>query len=138
MSATGAQINWTGVTHGTVPLKRITTMGFGQGGSLIKFKGDTDLYPSIIACADIEPHASATSADAGTFMGIVPGTDLTLTATLNDAKAQTGGAITFVMTHAVFENAEVNAAHAAYGSVTGSWQGYAVDGVTPPLIITRV
>jgi hypothetical protein len=138
MSATGAQINWNTVTHGTIPLKRITSMSFGQGGSLIKFKGDTDLYPTIIACADIEPHASATSADAGTFMVITPGTDLTLTATLVDAKAQSGGGVIFTMTHAVFENAETNAQHAAYGSVTGSWQGYSVDGSTPPLIITRV
>jgi hypothetical protein len=137
MSATGAQINWSTVSHGSVTLKRITTGGFNQGGKLLKFKGDTDLYTSIIACADIEPSANFASADVGTFMGISPGTDLTLTATLVDAKAQTGGNVIFAGTHAVFENADTTAAHAAWAAVTATWQMYATDGLTPPLTLTR-
>lgn len=137
MSATNAQISWATVTHGGVSLSRVTTGSFGLGGKLIKFKGDVDLYPSIIACADVEPHATFTTADIGTMMSIAPGADLTLTATLKDAKAQTGGDVIFTMSHAVFENADTTAAHAQYGSVTGTWQAYATDGITAPLVITR-
>ena len=88
MSATKAQINWTAVEFASTPITRVTNASVGQGGSLIKFKGDTDLYPTIIANVDNEPHMSITTADVGNLMTIVPGTAGTLTATLNDAKVQ--------------------------------------------------
>jgi hypothetical protein len=137
MSATKAQINWTAVSHGATNITRVTNAMFGQGGNLIKFKGDTDLYPSVIANVDNEPHASVTTADVGTMMGINPGTTATLNATLNDAKAQTGGAVVFALANAVFENADTTAQHAQFASVTGTWQAFASDGLTNPLSFTR-
>jgi hypothetical protein len=137
MAATKAQINWTNVQHGSTAITRVTSASFGQGGSLIKFKGDTDLYPTIIANVDNEPHASVTTADVAVLMGIVPGTSATLQATLNDAKAQSGGAVVFAMTNSVFENADTQAQHAQFASVTGTWQAYSSDGVTNPLSFTR-
>jgi hypothetical protein len=137
MSATKAQINWASVTFGSTAITRITTGGFGLGGKLLKFKGDTDIYSSIIANVDNEPHATFTTADVGTMMAFVPGAANTLSATLSDAKAATGGAVNFVMSNAVFENADTTAQHANWGTVTGTWQAFASDGTTNPLVIAR-
>ena len=56
MAATKAQINWSSVSWNSTSITRVTNVSIGQGGSLIKFKGDTDVYPTIIAAVDIEPH----------------------------------------------------------------------------------
>jgi hypothetical protein len=138
MSATKAQINWTAVSHGSTNLTRVTNAMFGQGGSLIKFKGDTDQYPTIIANVHNEPHASITTADVGTLMGITPGTTATLNATLSDAKGATGGSVVFALANAVFENADTQAQHAQFATVTGTWQAFSSDGATNPLSFTRV
>jgi hypothetical protein len=137
MAATKAQINWTGVEFNSTSITRVTNASIGQGGQLIKFKGDTDIYPTIIANVDNEPHASITTADVGTMMGFIPGTSATLTATLNDAKGAVGGAVVFTLANAVFENADTQAQHAQFGSVTGTWQCYSSDGATNPLSFTR-
>jgi hypothetical protein len=135
--ASKAQINWASVTFGSTAITRITTGGFGQGGKLLKFKGDTDLYSTLIANVNNEPNATFTTADIGTVMGIAPGTMNTLSATLKDAKSQTGGDVIFSMVNAVFENADTTAQHAQFGTVTGTWQAFSSDGTTNPLSFTR-
>lgn len=141
MAATKAQINVTACTWGTspspTPLTRVTSISVGQAGGLVKFKGDTDVYPTIIANVDNEPNISITTADIGTLMGFSSGAVGTFTATLNDAKLATGGAVVFTMVNAVFETADSQAQHAQFGSVTASWQGYSSDGSTPPLSLAR-
>ena len=141
MAATKTQINWTAVSWNSTLITRVTAGMFGRGGRLIKFKGDTDIYPSVVANVDNEPHASFTTADVGTIMGFIPGTGETgglgLAATLNDANAQVGGAVNFTLANAVFENADTNAQHAQFATVTGTWQAYASDGQTNPLTFTR-
>src|ERR1035438_10305407 len=109
MSATKAQINWTAVQFASANITRVTNASVGQGGTLIKFKGDTDLYPTVIANVDNEPHFSITSADVGNLMNFSPGATGTLTATLNDAKAGVGGAVVFPMINPVFQNADTQA-----------------------------
>jgi hypothetical protein len=143
MAISRAQINWTGVSFtptggSATSITRVTAGMFGQGGHLIKFKGDTDQYPTIIAAPTQEPHASFTTADVGTMMGFSPGTGGALLATLNDAKAVTGGAVVFALANAVFENASATGQHAQFATVTGTWQAYSSDGVTNPLSFTRV
>ena len=136
--ATKANINWTSVSFNSVTLTRITNASFGQGGNLIKFKGDTDQYPTIIAAVDQEPHASITTADVGGVMSsFTPGLTSTLVAYLNDAKLVSNGGVIFTMSNAVFENADAQAQHAQFGSVTGTWQAFSSDGSTAPLAITR-
>ncbi len=44
----------------------------------------------------------------------------------------------FTLSNAVFENADAQAQHAQFGSVTGTWQAFSSDGSTAPLAITRV
>lgn len=137
MSISKAQINWTSVNFNSVAVTRVTNGSFGQGGSLIKFKGDTDIFPTIIAAVDIEPHASITTADVATMMGFTPGTSSTLTASLNDAKGVSLGGVAFTMANAVFENADTQAQHAQFGTVTGTWQAFSSDGTTNPLSLAR-
>jgi hypothetical protein len=137
MSATKAQINWSSVSFASTAITRVTNASVGQGGNLIKFKGDTDNFPTIIAMVDQEPHISITTADVGTMMGFVPGAVGSVLMTLNDAKSATGGAVNFTAANAVFENADTQAQHAQFGSVTGTWQCYSSDGSTNPLSFTR-
>jgi hypothetical protein len=137
MSATKAQINWSTVSFASTAITRVTNASVGQGGNLIKFKGDTDVFPTIIAMVDQEPHASITTADVGTMMGFIPGAAGTLLATLKDSKGASGGDVLFTLANAVFENADTQAQHAQFGSVTGTWQAYSSDGSTNPLSFTR-
>jgi hypothetical protein len=137
MSATKAQINWSAVSFASTAITRVTNASVGQGGNLIKFKGDTDVFPTIIAMVDQEPHVSVTTADVGTMMGFIPGASGTLLATLKDSKGASGGDVNFTMANAVFENADTQAQHAQFGSVTGTWQAYSSDGSTNPLSFTR-
>jgi hypothetical protein len=143
MSISRVQANWASVSFfptgaSSIPLTRITTGSFDQGGNLSKFKADVDLYTSLVAVLDVEPTASFTSADVGTFFGITPGSDGVLTATLNDAKLVSLGGVVFTCSHAVFGSAQASAAHAAFATVTGTWDMYAPDGQTPPITISRV
>jgi hypothetical protein len=71
-------------------------------------------------------------------MGITPGTTATLNATLSDAKGATGGSVVFALANAVFENADTQAQHAQFATVTGTWQAFSSDGATNPLSFTRV
>ena len=136
MAATKLNINWTGVSFNSVSITKVTNGSFGQGGTLAKFKGDTNVYTTVIACTDIEPHCSFTTGDIATMMGFVPGTAGALAATLNDALGQSAGNISFSTSNAVFENADSSAAHAQYGTTTGTWQLYSSDGTTNPLTIS--
>jgi hypothetical protein len=137
MAATKAQINWASVAFGSTAITRVTNASIGQGGTLIKFQGDTDIYPTIIANADTEPHCSITTADVGTMMGFGPGQSGSVTATLKDSKSASGGDVNFTLSNAVFENADTQGQHAQFASVTGTWQAYSSDGSTNPLSFTR-
>ena len=58
---------------------------------------------------------------------------------MNDAKAAAGGAVVFTVASplAVFENADATGQHAQFGTTTGTWQIYASDGITNPVVISR-
>jgi hypothetical protein len=137
MSATKRNINWSSVTFASSTLTGVTNATVGQGGSLLKFKGDIDVFPTLVVMVDQEPHVSVTSADVGLVMGFTPGQTSTLTLTHKDAKTATGGDVIFTMINAVFENADDSGAHAQVGSVTATWQGYSSDGQTNPLSFAR-
>jgi hypothetical protein len=136
MAASRAQINWASVEFGTTTITRISTGSFGYGGTLAKWKGDTDRFPTVIANVDNDPHASFTSGDVGIMMNFTPGQTGSLSAVMNDALGVTSGNVTFVLNPAVFENADGQDQHAQFGTATGTWQGYSTDGVTNPLVVT--
>jgi hypothetical protein len=137
MAATKANVNWTGVSHGSTNLTRVTQGSFTYGGNLIKFKGDVDNFPTIIVCPDQEPTASFHTADVGTAFGLTPGTTATLNATLNDAKLAAGGAVVFAMINSVVRNTDAQGSHAQYAGATINWDAYSSDGSTNPLSFSR-
>jgi hypothetical protein len=138
MAATKRNINWSSCVFASSAITGVTNATVGQGGNLLKFKADVDIFPTLVVMVDQEPHVSITSADVGLMMGFTPGQVGTLTLTHNDAKSASLGAVVFVMINAVFENADDSGAHAQVGSATGTWQGYSSDGATNPLSFTRV
>jgi hypothetical protein len=138
MAATKLQLNWSSVTFASVAITRVTSMAFDPGGSIIKFKGDTDVYPTTVANADNEPSATLTTGDVAALYGIAANTDATLIGTLKDARGAAGGDIIFTMTHAVYIGPTMNAPHAPFASATGTWQAWSTDGQTPPITIARV
>jgi len=112
-------------------------MDINPGGTLVKFKGDTNIYPVVIANADNEPTVSITSGDVGTLYGIAIGATGTITGTLNDALQASGGAINFTVSNAVFRGPSMSAQHAAFASATGNWDCFSSDGTMSPIGITR-
>jgi hypothetical protein len=135
-SPTKLNVNWSGVSFNSTAITKVTNGSFGLGGTLLKFKGDANIYSTVIMTPDIEPHCSFTTGDIATMLGFVPGTAGALAATLNDALGVSAGNISFTTSNAVFENADASAAHAQYGTTTGTWQMYSTDGLTNPLSIS--
>lgn len=137
MAATKLQSNWSGVSHGTTAITRVTQVNFSQGGSLATFSGDGDIYPTVVVNLKNQPTATVTSADTATLMGIAPGSTATFSATHKDAKAATGGDILYVLANAVVENVQTTGGHGQFGSATMSLLSFSSDGTTSPLSFTR-
>jgi hypothetical protein len=137
MSATKGQINWSGCVFASTNIVRVSNVSVSQGGALLAFKGDTDVYDSIVAVVEVHPTISITTADPGVMMGFSPGQRGSLTVTHKDANGASGGDIIFVLSTAVFETADDTGAHAQFGTATGSWKSVSADGLTNPLSFTR-
>jgi hypothetical protein len=137
MSATGLQLNWSSVTFGATPITRITSLDINPGGTLIKFKGDANIYPVVVANADNEPTVAITSGDVGTLYGFSIGAQGTITATLLDAKQASGGAINFTCINCVFRGPSMNASHAQFASASANFDLFSSDGTTSPISFTR-
>ena len=137
MAATKLQANWTAVTHGATQITRVDSVSFDQGGSLVPYSGDADIYPVVIANLLNNPSASVTSSDPAALMGISIGTTGSFSATHKDAKAAASGAISYVLANAVVQNVQTSGAHAAYGNATMTMLAYSADGTTNPLSFTR-
>ena len=137
MAATKVQANWSGVAFNNTAITRVTNVSISQGGSLEMFSGDTDIFP-VVACNLMNnPSASVTTADAGTVMGIAPGSSGSFTATHKDAKGQTSGDILYVIATAVAENTDTSGAHGGFGTATTTFKAISADGSTNPLSFTR-
>jgi len=137
MAATKVQANWATVSHGNTSITKVTSVSFNQGGKLTKFSGDGDVFPTLITNLMNDPSATVTTADAGTLMGIAPGTVATFNATHKDALGASGGAIVYALANAVVENVQASGNHGAYGTATMTLQAYSSDGSTNPLSFTR-
>lgn len=137
MAATKVQANWSTVSHNSVSITKVTNATFNQGGTLAAFNADTDHYPTLIVNLMSKPTASVTTADAGTVMGIAPGTTGSLVATHKDSKLASLGDIVYTLANAVAENVQSSGAHAQFGTATITFQAYSSDGITNPLSFTR-
>lgn len=137
MAATNLQMNWDAVTHGAVSIKRVQSVSFDMGGNNQGYAADVDQYNSVVVNTMNQPTATVVSGDPATLMGIAPGTDAAFSATHLDAKGATGGNIVYVLANAVSNGGQTSGDHAAFGTATMTFMGYAPDGVTNPLSFTR-
>lgn len=136
-SPTQLQMNWSGVQFGATPITRITSMDINPGGQLIKFKGDTNIFPVVVANPDNEPSISITTGDVAKIYGFSAGSVGTIIATLKDAMQISGGDINFTVINCVFGQLSMTAPHANFASATGNWAAFSSDGTTSPISFTR-
>ena len=136
MAATKVQANWANVAHANTTITRVTQVSVNQGGALVEFAADTDHYPTVLANLMSKPSMNITSADAGTLMGIAPGTVGTATATHKDIKNASGGDIIYQLSNAVSENAQTSGSFSQPGTASLNLRAYSSDGTTNPLSFT--
>src|SRR5579875_2713302 len=108
MAASKRQMNWTGVAFTPQSGSASTATGVTRcrlqlGGNLLKFSGDTDRGPTMVVNDYNEPSMEVETADVAWAAALAPGTVGSLTATHNDAKGATGGAIVYVLNPCVVE-----------------------------------
>lgn len=137
MGATKLQANWTAVAFASQSITRVTSCTFAQGGQLAEFAADDDRFPTVLANLMSRPTASITSGDVGTLMAVAPGTVGTLTATHADALRASGGAVVYVLSNAVSENAQDSGPFGQFGTATLNFRAFSDDGSTNPLAFTR-
>lgn len=141
MSATGRQMNWTAVSFGSSPsptaINGVNEVRVDPGGALKTYSGDTDKFPTTIVSDTQNPKVTVTTANVAIAQGFNCGTIGTVSATFQDAKLATGGAIVYTASNAVVENSEGGGAHQEFGEATISFLCYSSDGVTSPIAFTR-
>jgi|GEM_PF-1422715 len=140
MAATKRQMNWSGVTFtppGETPVLRtatgVTQVQIAVGGSLVKFSGDDDRFPTTVVNDFSDPSIAITSADENWIFSFPSGTRGTIAATHKDAKGASGGSITFTMINAVAESPSAGGSHRQIGSGTITFYAESADGSTNPL-----
>ena len=132
-------MNWSAVSFtpqgGTATaISGVTSVQIDSGGSLAKFGGDGDRFPTTIVNDYNEPMISVSSADLSAIRANPVGTVGTVSATHNDAKNGTAaGAVTYTMVNAVVSDDKVSGAHRQFGQGTVSFAAFSSDGVTNPL-----
>lgn len=142
MAASKRQMNWTAVgftpSGGSLTtFSGVTSVSIKEGGTLKKFAGDTDKYPTTVVNDMNDPTISITVADIAALSALATGTVGTVTATSKDAKGATGGDILYTLSNAVVESFDVGGQHTAFGQGTLTFSSYSSDGVTSPLSFTR-
>lgn len=141
MAATKRQFNWIDVgftpTAGVLATATgVTNVQIDTGGSLAKFSGDGDRFPTTVVNDFNDPSVVITTADENWALSIPPGTRGAVTATHKDAKAQTGGNMVFTLSNAICANVTAGGAHRQFGSSGITFSAESADGTTNPLAYT--
>lgn len=135
---TGLQRNWSAVSFANTSVTKVTKVDIDQGGKLIKFFGDGDIYPTTVVAQDNEPTVSLESGDIATVAGLGgPGTEGTFTGKHNDAKAAVNGAIVWTVINSVIRNNSASGPRGQFGSTTLQLDAYSSDGTTNPVSFAR-
>lgn len=144
MAGTNLQMNWGPVAYSngtnnnnSIVFTRIDSVDINFGGTLLKYSGDLDRYPTVIINNDNNPSMSLRSSDPGTVMTLVPGTTGVIHATHKDAAKVSGGDVVYIMINAVVESPSTSGSHAQFGTSSLSLQAYSSDGSTTPLSLSR-
>jgi hypothetical protein len=115
----------------------VTSVKIDYGGNILKFSGDGDRGPSLVVNDFNEPSVEVSSADVAWALTNVPGTVGSLTATHNDAKLASGGAIVYTLNPCIVESPNSDGEHRQIGKAMVKFMGYFSDGQTNPLSYTR-
>ncbi|WZO98178.1 hypothetical protein EP7_005234 [Isosphaeraceae bacterium EP7] len=132
-------MNWTNVTFtpsgGTATTYTgVLSLKIEAGGTLAKFSGDGDRYPTTIVSEMSEPTVTIRCADIAATRANAIGTVGTLTATHNDARNGSGsGAITYTLSNAVIASQATSGDHRNFGQAILTFVAFSADGTTNPL-----
>jgi hypothetical protein len=138
MAATKRQMNWAPVgftpTLGTLSTATgVTQVAISIGGSLVKFSGDGDRFPTTVVNDFNDPSMQITSADLNWLLSIPPGTRGVAVATHKDAKLATGGGMVYTLSNAICESPQAGGQHRQIGSGSITFFAESTDGTTNPL-----
>lgn len=138
MAATKRQFNWGPVTFtpsggSLTTATGVTGVNIDGGGSLAKFSGDGDRFPTTVVNDFNDPTITVTLADTIWAMAIPIGTRGTLVCVHKDAKAAVGGAITFTLINAICASNNAGGQHRQFGQTTIMFSAESADGTTNPL-----
>lgn len=141
MAATGLQLNISSATYvvgnSTTTFTKVTGANLDFGGQLLKFSGDNDRFPTVIANHMNMPRVTLTGGNVAQFAGIAAGTTGTLSFTHADAKGASGGAIVYTVSNAVAGETSANGPHSQFGTGSITFEAYSSDGSTNPVSFTR-
>jgi hypothetical protein len=138
MAATKRQMNWTGVgftPSGGSLLAATGVQGvtLDMGGSLAKFSGDGDRYPTTVVNDFNDPTITVTTGDEIWLGTLTVGSRGVFVATHKDAKSAATGSITFTVTTAVIATISLGGQHRQFGSGSVTFNVESADGTTPPV-----
>lgn len=143
MASTKRSMNTTAVSMASQAITGVTNFAYDAGGSLIKFSGDGDRYPTTVVNDFSDPSFSLTTADMAAARACTPGLRGVFTATINDAKngisAGGGGyTVSTSSTGGVVMTNSATQAHRQFGSATISIAVESSDGITNPVSFTAL
>jgi hypothetical protein len=141
MAATKRQMNWVPVTFtptsgSVVTFSGVTNVSVDAGGSLVKFSGDGDHFPTTIVNDFQDPGITITCADLNALLTVSPGSRGTVAATHKDAKLATGGSMVYSLINAIAESPQVGGEHRQIGTGSVTFYAESSDGTTNPLSYT--
>lgn len=140
---TGLFMNWSGVTFtptgGTaINILRVTSVKYNNDSEQERFKGDIARFNQAIAVVNNSRMVDVTTGDVGAAAVLVTGTKGSLAAQFLDLEngiISTGGGLSLTLSPCKLIKNPFEGDHAKYGTTTLSFEGYAIDGVTDPLVI---
>lgn len=146
VSATGRYMNWlaptfTPATGSPIILDGVTNIQVDEGGSVVKFAGDTDRSNSLMVNDFNEPVITITFANAAKALQLRTGTIGTFTVTQLDAvngSTPGGGALLYTMTNAIAVKPTATGAYRKIADNSVQLQGYDPAGTANALVVTTV
>jgi hypothetical protein len=131
---------WSAVTfaigNNTTTITKVTDVQIDYGVTLKGFQGDNDRYMTTKVATLNEPKATVSSGNIGILNGLA-GASGTFSATHNDVKAASGGAIVYTLINALAGSVTASGAVGEYGQGSLPIESFSSDGSTSPLSFTR-
>lgn len=146
MAGTNRYMNWTGAKFtptggGAVTINGVESVKLGRDAQPEYFKADLAVYVQAIAVPSMRRAITVTSADVVGLAGIAQGADGAFEVTLADAKngiTNNNGAVKISLTNCVVADNTADGSHGKFAKATITFEGYASNGSTDPMVITAL